>query len=476
MLCDMGDTKVGSSRLGRLTRLGWLSGRALPTAWRQVKGVVDAPEGARGAAAARFAKKHADLADKAFRTLGDMKGVALKVGQMISYMDGVVPPELSGVYQDVLSRLQQAAPALRWSAIRPVLEQQLGPLERTFASIEEAPFAAASIGQVHRATLHDGAAVAVKIQYPGVDRAMRADLKNAELFQTMATPFMSVIGAGRATRKYMREVLDEVRTRLLEELDYEREAAMQERFRGLLAGDPEVRVPRVFTGSSSKKVLVSELVVGRTLQEVADADDQGARDRYGRILTRTLLDCLHVFGLFNADPHPGNYLFPGDGSVCLLDFGCVKEIPPWMRADMEQNLALALCATRSGDASDWARFDRQLGRALRLDALDPQLFGIYREFYLYVLRPSLTEGPFDFTSAYTRESFERVFEAVREQVFGKGVIPRVPEVPPIPPDYTFLNRVQWGFYSILAILRAQVDWQALLPAHFAAAPPSRSSQ
>ncbi|MCA9518526.1 MAG: AarF/ABC1/UbiB kinase family protein [Myxococcales bacterium] len=460
----MSDTKVGSSRLGRLTRLGWLGGRALPTAWKQLKGVVDAPEGGRGRAAERFAKKHADLADKAFRTLGDMKGVALKVGQMISYMDGVVPPELSGLYQDVLSRLQHAAPALRWSAIRPVLEAEIGPVERTFASFEEAPFAAASIGQVHRAVLRDGAAVAVKIQYPGVDRAMRSDLKNAELFQTMATPFMSVIGAGKATRKYMREVMAEVQARLLEELDYEREAAMQERFRALLAGDAEVRVPRVFTASSSRKVLVSELIVGRSLQDVADADDQAARDRYGRILTRTLLHCLHVLGLFNADPHPGNYLFPGDGSVCLLDFGCVKEIPGWMRDDMERNLRLALAATRSGADADWTAFDRQLGRALRLDALDPQLFRIYREFYLYVLRPALTEGPFDFTSAYTRESFDRVFEAVRDQVFGKGVMPRVPEVPPIPPDYTFLNRVQWGFYSILAILRAQVDWHALLPA------------
>jgi len=461
----MSDKRVSSSRLGRLTRLGWLGRRAVPIAWRRLKETVEAPKGQRGEVAEKALKKHADIAEKAFRTLGDMKGVALKVGQMLSYMDGVIPAEFSGVYQEVLGRLQQTAPALRWDSIRPVLEADLGDLGAVFATLEEEPFAAASIGQVHRGVLVTGEAVAVKVQYPGVDAAMRSDLKNAELFQTLMTPFMSFMGAGRATRGYIREVFDEVRARLLEELDYPREAAMQARFRDLLADDPEVLVPRVFPQACGARVLTSELVLGRTLQEVSATTTQEERDRYGTALARTLLRCLYQHGLFNADPHPGNYLFPEGGRVCLLDFGCVKEVPDWMRWDLKENLRHALRAERSGRPEDWARFDAVLARSLRLDeAPDPDVVRIYREFYLYVIRPALhEEGPFDFTEAYTRESFDRVFEAAHRTVFGKGRLPRIPELPPVPPDYTFLNRLQWGFYSILATLRARVYWHGLLP-------------
>lgn len=462
MLPTMSDNRVSSSRLGRLTRLAGLGRRAVPVAIQRFRETAEAPREERGKVAARALKKHGDLADKAFRTLGDMKGIALKLGQMVSYMDGAIPVELAEVYQDVLTRLQQHAPALRWSAVRPVLEADLGPIDRAFATIEEEPFAAASIGQVHRATLPDGRAVAVKIQYPGVDAAMRSDLKNAEMFRTLMTPFMSMLGAGRGTRGYVREVMAEIRERLLEELDYEREAATQTRFRALLADDPDLIIPAVHATHSTRRVLTSDLIVGRSLQEVCESADQEARDRYGMLLTRSVLTSLYRFGLFNADPHPGNYLFPDDGTVCLLDYGCVKEIPPWMRDDMARYLRSAIVATRTDDPRDWARFDDALAHALRLDRSDPQMFRLYREFSLYIMRPALTDAPFDFTSAFTRESIDRVLDGARETVFGKK-IPRMPNIPQVPPDYTFLNRLQWGFYSILSMLRAQVNWHALLP-------------
>ena len=459
----MSDDRVSSSRLGRLTRFAGLGRRAVPVAIQRFRETVEARPEDRGKIAAGALKKHGELADKAFRTLGDMKGVALKLGQMLSYMDGAVPLELTEVYQDVLARLQQQAPPLRWSAVRPVLEAELGALERAFASFDETPLAAASIGQVHRATLRDGRQVAVKVQYPGVDAAMRSDLKNAVMFQTLMTPFMSILGAGRGTRSYMREVMAEVRDRLLEELDYEREAATQTRFRTLLADDPELVVPAVHPRLSTRRVLTSDLIVGRRLQEVCETADQEARDRYGTVLTRAVLTSLYRFGLFNADPHPGNYLFPDDGTVCLLDYGCVKEIPPWMRDDMGRYLRTAIVATRTDDPRDWARFDDALAGALNLDRSDPQIFRLYREFSLYIMRPALIDAPFDFTSAFTRESIDRVLDGARETVFGKGKIPRMPNIPPVPPDYTFLNRLQWGFYSILSMLRARVNWHALLP-------------
>ncbi|TNF22664.1 MAG: AarF/ABC1/UbiB kinase family protein [Deltaproteobacteria bacterium] len=462
MLCVMSDSRVSSSRLGRLTRLAGLGRRAVPVAIKRFRETVEAPPELRGEIAARALKKHGDLADKAFKTLGDMKGVALKLGQMVSYMDGAVPAELVGVYQDVLARLQQQAPALKWSAVRPVLEAELGALDRHFTDIEEEPFAAASIGQVHRATLPDGRRVAVKIQYPGVDRAMRSDLKNAEMFQALMSPFMTMLGAGRATRGYMRDVMAEIRERLLEELDYEREAATQMRFRQLLADDRELVIPAVHPGLSTRRVLTTDLIVGRSLQEVCETEDQAARDRYGSLLTHAVLTSLYRFGLFNADPHPGNYLFPDDGTVCLLDYGCVKELPDWMRSDMRSYLRHAIIATRTNDARDWDRFDAALAHALHLDRSDPKMFRLYREFSLYIMRPALTDAPFDFTSAFTRESIDRVLDGVRETVFGK-TIPRMPNIPPVPPDYTFINRLQWGFYSILSMLRARVNWHALLP-------------
>lgn len=465
MVAAMSDKRVSSSRLGRFTRLGWLGRKALPIAWKRLKETAEAPAEERGALAAKLLKKHSNIADKAFRTLGDMKGVALKVGQMLSYMDGAIPEEYSAVYQDVLTRLQQQAPSLRWDRIRPVIEAELGPLDETFTSIEQTPFAAASIGQVHRGVLQSGEAVAVKVQYPGVDRAMVADLKNADTFRAMLTPFLSMMGAGRDTRGYVKEIMAEVRQKLLEELDYEREATNQTRFHELLAGDPEVVVPRIFQPHSTKRVLVSELIAGRTLRQVCDEDDQERRNRYAVILTRTMIDCLHVHGLFNADPHPGNYLFLDDGRVCFLDYGCVKEIPDWMRHDIQHNLRLAIRATRTEDPADWARFDDQIARAFKLDRTDDKMFRLYREMILYIMRPALRPGPFDFTTAYTKESIDRVLDGIKETVWGRGKLPRIPNVPPVPPDYTFLNRLQWGFFSILTMLRARFDWHALVPPH-----------
>ncbi|PIE18594.1 MAG: hypothetical protein CSA66_04355, partial [Proteobacteria bacterium] len=413
-------------------------------ALKRLRETAEAAPEDRGALAARAFERHAKLADKAFKTLGDMKGVALKAGQMLSYMDGAIPAEYADVYQQVLERLQQSAPALRWSTIRPTLEAEIGPLGEVFAKIDEAPFAAASIGQVHRAERLDGRVVAVKVQYPGVAKAMSSDLKNAELFHALLTPFMGIMGANRKTRRYIKAIMEELEARLLEELDYEREAAMQTRFRELLADEPDVVIPEVHADLSTGRVLVSELVRGRTLSEVCETAPQRERDRYGQILARVMLRCLYELGLFNADPHPGNYLFPADGRVCLLDFGCVKEIPPWMRRDMLDYVTDAIIATRTDAPEDWARFDVTLGKALHLDGSDPLVFRLYREFSLYIMRPALHDAPFDFTSAYTKESIDRVLDGAKEAIFAGRKIPRLPDLPPVPPDYTMLNRLQWG--------------------------------
>ena len=408
-------------------------------------------------------RKHAGAAEEAFQALGEMKGLALKMGQMLSYMDGALPEGYRPAYQEALTRLQRSAPPLAWSAVEPVLVAELGgPITTTYAEFATEPFAAASIGQVHRAVLRSGESVAVKVQYPGVERAMNADLKNLDLVEQLVRPIVGGLSLG-ANQGMGREILAELRARLVEELDYEREATMQRRFAHILAGDPDIRIPRVFRDASSRRVLTTELVEGRTLQEVCDQDEREARDRYGTILTRGLLTCLYGHQIFNADPHPGNYLFPADGTVVLLDFGCVKEIPDWMHRDMKATLAAGITAVHADDPESWARFDAVIAQAYDLDPDSPVVWRVYREFLLFLLRPALRDEPFEFTPDLTRESFDRVAQAKAEVLFAGGVIPRIPELPRVPADYTFLNRLQWGFFSILAMLRARVNWHRLLP-------------
>ncbi|MBI3071023.1 MAG: AarF/ABC1/UbiB kinase family protein [Deltaproteobacteria bacterium] len=459
----MGD-KVSGSRFRRLTKIGWLSRRALPIAWARLRQAGDADRKGRARIAEEILEKHADIAEEAFRTLGELKGIALKVGQMLAYMDGALPEEYRAVYQAVFSRLLQAAPALPFASVARVVETELGrPVAEAFSSFEEKPFAAASIGQVHRATLPSGEAVAVKVQYPGVDKAIAADMKNVSLFHGMAAPFLGALGKGGMSRNH-KEIIGEIRARLMEELDYTREAEMQMRFRALLANEPDVEIPRVFERFSTARVLTTELIVGRTFGEFISAASPDEKNRVGAVLQRVLFRSLFELKLFNADPHPGNYLFPPSGKVVLLDFGCVKVIPDWLADAMRRYFRAGVRATRTGAAADWAAFDDAICDALKLNRAEPVTYEIYRAFILYCLRPYLADAEFTFTPDYTGESIDRVLDGAKRAVFAKGKIPRIPDLPPIPADFTFLNRVQFGLYSVLAMLRARGNFHRLLPA------------
>jgi predicted unusual protein kinase regulating ubiquinone biosynthesis (AarF/ABC1/UbiB family) len=417
-------------------------------------------EGAEGSDA-----RHEAAADRIVETLGELKGLAMKAGQMMSYMDGALPESVRPAFQRSLRRLQSQAPPMSWEAVAPVLEEDLGEIDSHFAELEHAPIAAASIGQVHRGRLHDGTVVAVKVQYPGVRESISADMKNLDFMKSFAAPMMMMGGASE-NMNVMRSHLHELRDRLLEECDYEREAQMQQLFLDRLAEDEIIKVPRVFHEHSSARVLVSEYVEGRGLDEVCGPDTpQALRDRWAAALCKVISYGLYEWGLLHADPHPGNYLFLADGRICLLDFGCVKALPDEIRQTMRGYVSAAIVATRTGEGRDWAEFDRQLEAAFGFGEGSEEVAVFFREYLLYCLQPIVRPGVFHFDEAYTRATVDLMVEGKRDLVFPNGRrIPKVPKLPPMPADYLMVNRLQWGFFSILTQLDAHVDWHAQLPA------------
>ncbi|MGV9410292.1 ABC1 kinase family protein [Nocardia sp. NPDC003693] len=252
--------------------------------------------------------------------LGTMKGVAMKLGQMLSVLDlDLVPPEHRERFQRRLAVLRDSAPTVSFEVMRAVIEEDFGKtLEEAFAEFEPEPIAAASIGQVYRAKLHDGRTVAVKVQYPGIDAAVRADLKNLAMFRRILQSAMPWVTPA---------VLDELRLNLESELDYVAEATTQQQIAALYAGHPFIVVPDTMPELSTQRVLVSEYFAGRGFEEIRALPD-AERDRIGEIIYRFYVGSLFTFNEFCGDPHPGNLLLGADGRVAFLDFGLYNRMDP----------------------------------------------------------------------------------------------------------------------------------------------------
>jgi len=271
------------------------------------------------AAEAAMARRQLETAKQIVAVLGTMKGAAMKLGQVMSFLDvGLVAEEHRDEFQHELAKLRDAAPTVSFRQMRRVIEDDLeGPIEDVFASFQEEPIAAASIGQVYRATLHDGRDVAVKVQYPGVAGAVRADLQNLEMIMRLLrrmTPGLDV-----------KAIAEEIRERIGEELDYELEAQNQRSLARIFAGHPFIFVPNVLSDLSRERVLVSEFVQGVGFEELKRRP-QAERDRLGEIVFRFFVGCLYRHRQFSGDPHPGNFLLLADGRVAFLDFGLFKRM------------------------------------------------------------------------------------------------------------------------------------------------------
>ncbi len=307
-----------------------LAGLPAGHAWRAALGVGKRIGGRPAEIVA--AEVQARTAAQLFQVLGELKGGAMKLGQAMSAMEALLPTELAGPYRDALTRLQETAPPLPTPTVHQVLGESLGSdwqdrfrsfheqpvaaAQDRFRSFHEQPVAAASIGQVHRAVWHDGTDVAVKIQYPGVAEALTADLRQLD----RATPLMR-LGAPALDP---RSVFDQLRERLIDELDYQREADAQQAFADAFAGDPDILVPAVV--HTSDRVLVTAWVDGAPLAEVITSGTSSERDQAGAHLLRLFLSSPSRAGRIHGDPHPGNFRLLDDGRLAVLDFGSTEPL------------------------------------------------------------------------------------------------------------------------------------------------------
>jgi predicted unusual protein kinase regulating ubiquinone biosynthesis (AarF/ABC1/UbiB family) len=381
------------------------------------------------ARAAAATSASVSTAEDLVKEMGALKGLVMKVGQIASYMPGAMPPEA----QRVLAKLQSESTSLAFPKIDEVIRRELGgSAEERFTSFEQTPFAAASIGQVHRAK-HGDRDVAVKVQYPGIEELLTSDLRTAGMLLRLST-FGTALDGG--------EVADEVKARLLEECDYVREAESQRLFTKLFDKYPDAHVPAVVADRSSRRVLTSELVRAKSFHAFADAAPQAAKDRAGAILFRTCFETVFGRCIYNADPHPGNYLFHDDGKVTFLDFGCVRRYDPKMIAAWKR-VALSVLD------DDRNRFGASFG-ALGM-VPDPKRFDWDHQWTVmrYLYRPFMSSkaSPFTYSHEYVEESYGvLLFDNPNQRRMA------------MPAEWVFLNRLQWGLNSILASLNASGGW------------------
>lgn len=365
------------------------------------------------------------------RSLGELKGLPMKLGQMLGYVDESLPEEM----RRLLSTLQTHAPAVPFSEIEQTIRENLGErADELLPRLTRTPVAAASIGQVHRATLPDGTPVAVKVQYKGIEAALRAEFDLARFGVRYAT----LLAPGD-----VQSFVEEVRTQLLYECDYVREAGWQERFAEVFADHPVVRVPTVHRAYCGRRVLTTTWMEGRRFDDwLAGNPSQAERNRIGVTLYECYLGTLYRHGLFNADPHPGNYLFGDDGSLIMLDFGCVRSFPPELVASF-----VALRRAVQGDDR------REICAALAAIGARPPVkdkaYDAARDLLRAFFAPVLVPG----VQRISPATGTRLGELLADKMSLLKLS--------LPGEIAFLFRIKFGLYSLLSRVEAEADWAGL---------------
>lgn len=369
-------------------------------------------------------------------SLGNLKGAMMKLGQMASYLDLGLPENARAT----LAQLQSEAPPMSGQLAASVIVDELGahPTD-LFAEWDSIPIASASIGQVHRALTHDGRAVAVKVQYPGVAEAIEADLRtNDALFSALRLLFP---GIDTTT------ITEELRERLSEELDYALEAKNQKYFADYFDGHPFIDVPQILEELSSKKVLTSELVVGSTFADLLTWS-QEERNLAAETLFRFTFGSIYRLAAFNGDPHPGNYIFHGEGKITFLDFGLVKHFSESDTALFE-SLITNMVVER-----DFASFRRTIESAGLLKPDQPFSDQAIGEYFSYFYDFVLNDAEFTFDEEYSAAGVRAIFETGGEH----GELKKVLNVPP---SFVVLQRINLGVIALFAQLEARQNWRRI---------------
>jgi predicted unusual protein kinase regulating ubiquinone biosynthesis (AarF/ABC1/UbiB family) len=375
-------------------------------------------------------------AEQVAEALGNMKGAMMKLGQMASYLDQGLPEHVRAA----LSDLQRDAPPMHPELAADMVRAELGDHpEAVFATWDATPIASASIGQVHRAMTHEGQAVAVKVQYPGVDDAMAADLDNVGLL---------FAGMGQLFPGFdPKPFVSELQSRLVEELDYENEARNQRLFADHYAGHPYIHVPSVVDRYSTARVLTTELADGVHWDELLTWSQQ-EQDLAAETLYRFAFGSLYRLNVFNGDPHPGNYLFRPGGHVTFLDFGLVRhftdeELEPF--SEMIRWMVLE---------PDPARFRKTLEGVGLLKAGEPftddEVIDYFGHFYEFVMR----DGSYTIEPEYASETVRRFFDQ-------RGPYGEIMKAANLPPEFVIIQRINLGLYALFGELHATGNWRRL---------------
>ncbi|MCU0269455.1 MAG: AarF/ABC1/UbiB kinase family protein [Acidimicrobiales bacterium] len=388
-------------------------------------------------------------AEQVADALGQMKGALMKLGQMVSYLDQGLPEHV----RLALADLQRDAPPMHPELAADVVEAELGARpEELFDRWDPEPLAAASIGQVHRAVTHEGEAVAVKVQYPGIDEAVGADLRNVDLvFAGLAQLFPGLDH---------RPLVSELKTRLAEELDYHNEARNQSLFAATYDGHPFIQVPKVVARYSTARVLTTELAVGATWDELLGWSSH-ERDLAAETLYRFAFGSLYRLGAFNGDPHPGNYLFRPGGRVTFLDFGLVRHFTDDELRPFEE-LIRAMVLDR--DPAAFRRTVEQIG-LLRPD--EPFSDDLVSEYFGHFYELVLHDGDYTVEPEYASETVRRFFDQ-------RGPYGEIMRAANVPPTFVIIQRINLGLYALFGELRATGNWRRLAEEiwPFVSAPPS----
>ncbi len=374
-------------------------------------------------------------ADQIFRVLGELKGGALKVGQALSIFEAALPPEIAGPYRTTLTKLQEAAPPLPVATVQRVLAADLGEGWRDeFADFDDRPAAAASIGQVHKAVWKDGRPVAVKIQYPGAGKALINDFTQISRIGRLFGVLMPGLE--------VKPLLDELRVRVAEELDYRLEGASQEAFATAFAGDPDIFVPHVVLATDH--VLVSEWMEGTPLSRIISDGTQEQRNRAGLLLVRFLFSSPARVGLLHADPHPGNFRLLDDGRLGVLDFGAVDRLPDGLPPLFGRLLWLVHTDGDIGLVEAELRGHGFLRPGVRID------LAALKDFLAPLADPSRKES-FAFSREWMRMEASRVTD-LRGATISRQLN--------LPPSYILIHRVFTAGVGVLCQLEAEAEFRS----------------